>query len=194
MGNTSILPQNRDRIIIPADDKQRRELAREGILKCSGLGAFRALLLSPYMRSGMVEKTRFYSAIDLVTILGDFTNEPRKYWEQEKRRIIGADAELSQNLGQLKLPSWSVKRSYMTDVGRQWVMEKIIHRLDTPLANLIGNQILKDRERYGDALADQIFHELEFDTGWAATRNRLDGARFGGGEGVKDSELEWWER
>ena len=57
----------------------------------------------------------FFSVVDVIQVLTD-SPRPRKYWNALKAKLAQEGSELSQNVGQLKLPSSDGKK-YLTDVA-----------------------------------------------------------------------------
>jgi superoxide dismutase len=54
----------------------------------------------------------FFSVVDVIEVLTE-SPRPRKYWNALKTKLNAEGSELSQNIGQLKLPS-SDGKSYLT--------------------------------------------------------------------------------
>ena len=54
----------------------------------------------------------FFSVVDVIEVLTE-SPRPRKYWNALKTKLNAEGSELSQNMGQLKLPS-SDGKSYLT--------------------------------------------------------------------------------
>ncbi|MDR0863646.1 MAG: hypothetical protein LBO74_01780, partial [Candidatus Symbiothrix sp.] len=63
----------------------------------------------------MDEEEWYFSVVDVVAVLTD-SPRPRKYWNALKTKLKEEGSELSQNLGQLKMPSEDGK-FYKTDVA-----------------------------------------------------------------------------
>ena len=61
------------------------------------------------------EEEWYFSVVDVVEVLTD-SPRPRKYWNALKTKLKVEGDELSQNMGQLKLPSEDGKY-YLTDVA-----------------------------------------------------------------------------
>lgn len=76
----------------------------------------------------------FFSVVDVVEVLTD-SPRPRKYWDDLKRKLIENEgfAELSANIGQLKLPA-SDGKSYATDCANTETMFRIIQSIPSPKA------------------------------------------------------------
>jgi len=97
---------------------QKRAKARAEMDKLVGRDKV-AVIVNPengYVRRTKLDGIYLYSVIDMVTILGDFDNDPRKYWAQHKKRFTKLDPELSHHIRQLKMKS-SDDKSYLTDVA-----------------------------------------------------------------------------
>ena len=46
----------------------------------------------------------FFSVVDVIQVLTD-SNIPRRYWSDLKRKLQAEGSEVSQNMGQLKMPA-----------------------------------------------------------------------------------------
>ena len=57
----------------------------------------------------------FFSVVDVIQVLTD-SPRPRKYWNALKTKLAAEGSEVSQNMGQLKLPAPDGK-NYLTDVA-----------------------------------------------------------------------------
>jgi len=57
----------------------------------------------------------FFSVVDVIQVLTD-SPRPRKYWNALKTKLIAEGSEVSQNMGQLKLPAPDGKLR-LTDVA-----------------------------------------------------------------------------
>ena len=73
----------------------------------------------------------FFSVVDIIQVLTD-SPRPRKYWSALKTKLQAEGSEVSQNMGQLKLPAPDGKMR-LTDVAR----EQLEHELG---ATVISNQ------------------------------------------------------
>lgn len=149
----------------------RRNDARVSLSKSVGRDKIAILVMHPeFIRTA---KPDIISLVDLMEVFSDSSNEPRQYWNQEKKRLLGKDRELSQSLGQLKLPSWKDGKLYKTETAPLWACLKILARLDTQTSNDFINAIFQDVARTAlDSFSaaelnyriDNILHGAE----WAA--------------------------
>ena len=73
-----------------------------------------------------------FSVVDVIEILTD-SPRPRKYWNALKTKLLDEGSQLSQNLGQLKLPSADGK-SYLTDVADTEQLFRLIQSFPSPKA------------------------------------------------------------
>jgi len=88
----------------------------------------------------------FFSVVDVVEVLTD-SPRPRKYWNALKTKLKAEGSELSQIVGQLKLPSEDGK-SYLTDVANTEQLFRIIQSIPSPKAEpfkLWIAQVAKER-------------------------------------------------
>lgn len=74
----------------------------------------------------------FFSVVDVVQVLTE-SPRPRKYWSALKAKLKAEGDELSQSLGQLKLPSQDGKK-YLTDVADLEEVLRIIQSIPSPKA------------------------------------------------------------
>jgi len=80
-----------------------------------------------------LEQQWYFSIIDVVEVLTG-SPRPRKYWNALKTKILDEGyAELSQNLGQLKMQS-SDGKFYLTDVANAKTLLRIIQSIPSPKA------------------------------------------------------------
>jgi prophage antirepressor-like protein len=92
------------------------------------------------------EEEWYFSVVDVVEVLTD-SPRPRKYWNALKTKLKEEGNELSQNLGQLKMPSADGK-SYLTDVATTEQIFRIIQSIPSPKAEPFKQwlaQIAKER-------------------------------------------------
>jgi len=79
------------------------------------------------------EKEKYYfSVVDIIQVLTE-SPRPRKYWSALKAKLKAEGDELSQSLGQLKLPSQDGKK-YLTDVADLEEVFRIIQSIPSPKA------------------------------------------------------------
>ena len=74
----------------------------------------------------------FLSIIDVIEVLTN-TNRPRKYWSDLKAKLKKEGSELSEKIGQLKLPSEDGKMR-MTDVADTEQLFRLIQSIPSPKA------------------------------------------------------------
>ncbi len=74
----------------------------------------------------------YFSVIDVVEILTD-SDRPRKYWSDLKSKLALEGSELSDNIGQLKLPSEDGKMR-LTDVADSKQLLRLIQSIPSPKA------------------------------------------------------------
>jgi len=79
------------------------------------------------------EQEKWYiSIIDVVEVLTE-SNRPRKYWDDLKRKLQAEGSELSEKIGQLKMPS-SDGKFYKTDVATVEQLFRLIQSIPSPKA------------------------------------------------------------
>ena len=78
------------------------------------------------------EEKWYFSIIDVVAILTN-SPRPRKYWNALKTKLQDEGSELSQNMGQLKMPSPDGKMR-ATDVADTKQLLRIIQSIPSPKA------------------------------------------------------------
>jgi len=78
------------------------------------------------------EEEWYFSVVDVIEILTE-SPRPRKYWNALKTKLINEGSELSQILGQLKLPSQDGK-NYLTDVATTEQLFRLIQSIPSPKA------------------------------------------------------------
>jgi len=74
----------------------------------------------------------YFSIIDVIAALTG-TDRPRKYWNDLKTKLLKEGSELSDKIGQLKLPS-SDGKSYKTDVADTEQLFRLIQSIPSPKA------------------------------------------------------------
>lgn len=74
----------------------------------------------------------FFSIIDVIEILTQ-TTRPRKYWDDLKRKLREEGSQLSEKIGQLKMPA-SDGKLYYTDVADTETILRIIQSIPSPNA------------------------------------------------------------
>ena len=74
----------------------------------------------------------FFSVVDVIEVLTE-SPRPRKYWNALKTKLAAEGSELSQNIGQLKLPS-SDGKNYLTDVATTEQLLRLIQSVPSKRA------------------------------------------------------------
>ncbi len=74
----------------------------------------------------------FFSIIDVIAALTG-TDRPRKYWSDLKAKLLKEGSELSDKIGQLKMPSGDGKK-YSTDVADTEQLFRLIQSIPSPKA------------------------------------------------------------
>lgn len=87
------------------------------------------------------EEKYYFSVVDVIEVLTD-SPRPRKYWNALKTKLKAEGNELSQNLGQLKLPAADGKK-YSTDVADLQQLLRIIQTIPSPKAEPLKRWLLR---------------------------------------------------
>lgn len=74
----------------------------------------------------------FFSIIDVIAALTG-TDRPRKYWNDLKAKLLKEGSQLSDKIGQLKLPA-SDGKSYSTDVADTEQLFRLVQSIPSPKA------------------------------------------------------------
>jgi hypothetical protein len=74
----------------------------------------------------------YFSIIDVIEVLTE-SPRPRKYWNALKTKLKAEGSQLSQNVGQLKMPSADGK-NYLTDVADTEQLFRLIQSIPSPKA------------------------------------------------------------
>ena len=88
----------------------------------------------------------YFSVVDVIEVLTE-TPRPRKYWNALKTKLKAEGSELSQNMGQLKMPA-SDGKNYKTDVLNTQQLFRLIQSIPSPKAEpfkLWIAQVAKER-------------------------------------------------
>ena len=88
----------------------------------------------------------FFSIVDVIEVLTD-SDRPRKYWSDLKKKLKSEGSQLSEEIGQLKLPS-SDGKLYKTDVADTKQLFRLIQSIPSPKAEpfkLWIAQVAKER-------------------------------------------------
>jgi hypothetical protein len=81
------------------------------------------------------EEEWYFSVVDVIEVL-TYSNEPRRYWSDLKRKLNkeGASSQLYENIVQLKMKSHKDGKSYKTDVANTEQLLRIIQSIPSPKA------------------------------------------------------------
>ena len=74
----------------------------------------------------------YFSVIDIIQVLAG-SERPRKYWSDLKNKLNQEGSQLSDKIGQLKMPSTDGK-SYLTDVANTETLLRLIQSIPSPKA------------------------------------------------------------
>ena len=88
----------------------------------------------------------YFSVVDVVAVLTD-SDRPRKYWNDLKKKLQQEGSELSEKIGQLKMPA-SDGKMYKTDCMNTEQLFRLIQSIPSPKAEpfkLWMAQVAKDR-------------------------------------------------
>lgn len=81
------------------------------------------------------EKEKWYfSVIDIIQALTG-SDRPRKYWNDLKKKLLKEGSQLSDFIGQLKMPS-SDGKSYLTDVADTETLLRLIQSIRNDSAGI----------------------------------------------------------
>lgn len=123
------------------------------------------------------EEDWYFSVVDVVEVLTD-SERPRKYWNDLKRKLSDEGSELSDKIGQLKLPATDGK-NYLTDVLSTKNILRLIQSIPSPKAEpfkmwlaQVGNDRL---EEYADpekaiARGAEYYRAKGYTEGWINQR------------------------
>ncbi|MBC8342972.1 MAG: Bro-N domain-containing protein [Bacteroidetes bacterium] len=100
----------------------------------------------------------YFSIIDVIAILAD-NNRARKYWSDLKKKLQDEGSELSENIGQLKMPAQDDKMR-MTDVADTDQLLRLIQSIPSPKAEPFKLWLAKVGSERIDEIEDP---ELAFD-------------------------------
>ena len=88
----------------------------------------------------------YFSVVDVIAVLTE-NDRPRKYWNDLKKKLLTEGSELSEKIGQLKMPS-SDGKMYKTDVMNTEQLFRLIQSIPSPKAEpfkLWMAQVAKER-------------------------------------------------
>jgi len=119
----------------------------------------------------------FISVVDVVEVLTE-SDRPRKYWDDLKRKLKAEGSELSEKIGQLKLPASDGKK-YFTDVADAGQLFRLIQSIPSPKAEpfklwlaQLGRERLEeidDPEQGIDRLLE-FYHRKGYSESWINQR------------------------
>ncbi len=148
------------------------------------------LVADNLIRTELVNGEPKGSIVDLVDMFVDDKRDARKWWNENKKRIIGSTTELSETIGQLKMLSSDGKR-YKTDVAPLWAFIWILARIDTPKANAFMASYFKSHANHDMAIIRQRFINIAQGMERNADSIHEQMKRL---DPVPDSELNYWEK
>lgn len=168
-----------------------RNVTRMLLRNAVGMDKLRYIISSSFVRHTVVDGVKQYSIIDAIDIFTDTTNDPRRYWNDKKKVLIGSNTELSETIGRLKLLA-SDGKMRLTDVAPLWVLLGIISKLDTESSNNLTNAIFKGVANAVDNAALR-YRAMNIENGleWAADTIHNDMKKL---TPINDSDLEWWQK
>ena len=134
---------------------------------------------SKRIRSVLHEGRLFFSVVDVVALLTG-TARPRKYWSDLKAQLLAEGSEVSEKIGQLKMPAPDGKQR-LTDAADQETLLRIIQSIPSPRAEpfkqwlaRVGSERLEEiesPERVTDRLR-QEYRRRGYSTEWINARLR----------------------
>ena len=123
------------------------------------------------------EEKWFFSIIDVIEVLTG-SDRPRKYWNDLKTRLEREGSELSENIGQLKMPAPDGKQR-LTDVADTGQLFRLIQSIPSPkaepfklwLAQIASERLdeMQDPELSIDRALDQYL-QLGYSENWINQR------------------------
>jgi len=135
----------------------------------------------------------YFSIIDVVEVLTE-SNRPRKYWNDLKSKLKNEGSELSEKIGQLKMPS-SDGKFYDTDVADTEELLRLIQSIPSPRAEpfkrwlaKVGYERLEEIENPEIATKRmrEIYKQKGYSDEWIEKRAR--------GIAVRDELTEEWKK
>jgi hypothetical protein len=135
----------------------------------------------------------YFSIIDVVEVLTE-SNRPRKYWNDLKSKLKNEGSELSEKIGQLKMPS-SDGKFYDTDVADTEELLRLIQSIPSPRAEpfkrwlaKVGYERLEEIENPEIAAKRmrEIYKQKGYSDEWIEKRAR--------GIAVRDELTEEWKK
>lgn len=122
-----------------------------------------------YVRQAKVAGQIYYSIVDVIALLGESGNDPRKYWGDHKKRILKLDPQLSDSIRRLKLVAGDGKLRE-TDVAPLTDCLVIASFMQTPLAIALMRVIFEDWGNYRRMSSETRYRLSNMEKGleWAA--------------------------
>ena len=142
------------------------------ILRGIGMDCVGNLLIDSRLRPAIVNGRRFGSCVDWTYLFKPNTNNPRRYWSDQKRALLKTNPQLYERIVQLKLPAADGKL-YLTDLAPLPTLIFIGIRMRTPLgyefaervANVVGNMT--------EVAINYRISQIMAGSEWAADATRL---------------------
>ena len=98
------------------------------------------------------EEDWYFSVVDVVEILSEST-QPRKYWNDLKRKLKAEGSQLSEKIGQLKMQS-SDGKYYKTDVLNTKGVLRLVQSIPSPKAEPFKTWLAQIGSERLDEIAD----------------------------------------
>lgn len=137
------------------------------VLRGVGLDVLAGMVRRNEVRSAIVSGEQVGSIVDLVARFVPDSRSARKWWNENKQRIVGSTVELSAAIGQLKMTAKDGK-SRSTDVAPLWAFIWILARMDTPEANAFMTSYFKLHANDDMSIIRQRFMNISRGLEWAA--------------------------
>ena len=105
----------------------------------------------------------YFSIVDVIEVLTD-SERPRKYWGDLKKKLKTEGSQLSEEIGQLKLPS-SDGKLYKTDVATTQQLFRLIQSIPSPKAEPFKLWLAQvGRERIEETIDPELTIERALET------------------------------
>ena len=135
----------------------------------------------------------YFSVVDIIEILTG-TDRPRKYWADLKKKLLSEGSEVSEKIGQLKMPA-SDGKMRLTDVADQEQMFRLIQSIPSPRAEPIKRWIAHVASERIDEMQDP---ELAIERGYEYYRRKGYGEKWieqrMQGKAVRKGLTDEWKR
>ncbi|MFQ9422985.1 MAG: Bro-N domain-containing protein [Christensenellaceae bacterium] len=125
------------------------------------------------------EEDWYFSVVDVVEILSEST-QPRKYWNDLKRKLKAEGSQLSEKIGQLKMQS-SDGKYYKTDVLNTKGVLRLVQSIPSPKAEPFKTWLAQIGSERLDEIADpekaitrgrEYYKQLGYSDDWIKQRMR----------------------